>query len=151
MIIMEAFPLKSPDEFKYLLPVFIQNIFCADTSTSKLCKKTVSEDLKSCSDFFNEYVKIDNAKYCFLSSERNEFISKPKLLENDFILLYVGQDKTNENMLADSPPNVMFCFGQDLQKLYGPTLMNFVDCLLPDETVSVCRRTIVTNTVSNQN
>ena len=108
-------------------------------------------DLKSCSDFFNEYVKIDNSKYCFLSSERNESTSKPKLLKNDFILLYVGQDKTNENMLADSPSNVMFCFGQHLQNLYGPTLMNFVDCLLPDETVSVCRRTIVTNTVSNQN
>ena len=82
-------------------------------------------------------MKIDNAKYCFLSSERNEYTSQAKLLESDFILLYVGNHKMNGNTYADVPPNVTFCLGQDLQTLYGPILLNFVDSLLPDETVSV--------------
>ena len=151
MIVMEAFPLKSLDGFKYLLPLFIQNKFSADASTTKLTKKIVSKDMQSCLDFLNEYVEIDNAKYCFLSSERNESTSKPKLLENDLILLYVGEQKTNADTLVDAPPNVMFCLGQDLQTLYGPTLMNFVDSLVPDETLSARRRTIVTDTASNQN
>ena len=103
----------------------------------KLSNKTVSKDLESCIDFFNEYVKIDNAKYCFLSSERNEYTSQEKILESDFILLYVGKHKMDGNTLANASPNVMFCLGQDLQTLDGPILMNFVDSLLPDETVSV--------------
>ena len=130
---MEAFPVKSHDKIKCLLPVFIQYKFCADISFSKLSKAEVSEDLKSCLDFFNEYVKIDNSKYCFLPPERNEYTSQPKFLESDFILLYVGNHKMNGNTYADISPNVMFCLGQDLQTLYGPILMNFVDSFLPDE------------------
>ena len=127
MIVMEAFPLNSKNRKRCLLPVFIKYKFCADFSISKLSKVKVSEDLKSCLDFFNECVKVDYAELRFISQMKKWFILKPKPLESDFILLYVGNYKTNENTLTDAPPNVMFCFGQDLQTLYGPTLMNFVD------------------------
>ena len=137
MIVMEAFPLKTKSKRRYLLPVFIQNNFCEDSSTSKLSKAKVSKDLKSCLDFFNMYVQIDVKKFSFLSAKRKWFTSKPIRLESDCILLYVGEHKTNDNTPSDAPPNVMFCLGQDLQKLYGPTLMNFVDSLHPDEAVSV--------------
>ena len=36
MIVMEAFPLKTNNKRRYLLPVFIQNKFCEDSSTSEL-------------------------------------------------------------------------------------------------------------------
>ena len=127
IIVMEAFPLKSKNSKRCLLPVFIKNKFCADLSTSKLSKEEVSEDLKCCLDFFKEHVKIDDAEFRFISQIRKWFTLKPKPLESDFILLYVGKHKTNKDTLIDAPPNVMFCLGQDLQTLYGPTLMNFVD------------------------
>ena len=127
MVVMEVFPLKSKNKRDYLLPVFIQTVFCADSSTSNLSKEKILEDLEICHNFFKKYVKIDNAKFRFISSKRKWFTSKPKPVESDFILLYVGIQKTNDNTLRDAPPNVMFCLGQNLQNLYGPTLMNFVD------------------------
>ena len=127
IIVMEAFPLKSKNRNRCLLPVFIKNKFCADLSTSKLSKEEVSEDWKRCLDFFNEHVKIDDAEFRFISQKKKWFTLKPKPLESDFILLYIGKHKINKNTLIDAPPNVIFCLGQELQTLYGPTLMNFVD------------------------
>ena len=59
------------------------------------------------------------------------------LPRRNIIVPYVGKHKKDGNTLADVSPNVMFCLGQDLQTIDGPILMNFVDSLLQDETVSV--------------
>ena len=55
------------------------------------------------------------------------------LPRRNFIVLYGGKHKMDGNTYADASPNVMFGLRQDLQTIDGPTLMNFVDSLLPDE------------------
>ena len=56
---------------------------------------------------------------------------------DNFILLFVAKCNTHNNAVADAPSNVMFCFDQDLERLYGPTLKGFVSSLRPGSCISV--------------
>ena len=58
-------------------------------------------------------------------------------IADDFILLIVAKGDSNTNVIEESPSNVMFCFGEDLEKLYGPSLKGFVNSFLPGRSTTV--------------
>ena len=110
---------------RYLLPLFIQNKFSKDASTTRLEVGVVNSANEHCRTFTESFVTFDS-----------EFSPIPTEGDN-FVLLFVAKCKKNNNVLTDSPSNVMFCVGEDLEGLYGPTLKGFVSTLQPDLSISL--------------
>ena len=88
-----------------------------------------------CINFMNSYALA--SQFYFLSAKRKWLSTKSRPVESDFILLFVAKRNLNLNTTKNSPPNVMFCAGPELEEMYGPTLAGFIRGLTSDETVSV--------------
>ena len=127
LIVLEAF-LVSPGSNtseRYLLPLFIRNKFSKYASTTRLEVGDVNSANEHCRTFIESSTTFDS-----------EFSTIPTEGDN-FVLLFVAKCKKNDNVLTDSPSNVMFCVGEDLEALYGPSLKGFVSTLQPDLSISL--------------
>ena len=127
LIVLEAFRVSpgSNTSERYLLPLFIQNKFSKDSSTTMLDVGVVNTAYDHCKVFINSSVTLDSEFSPFATTGDN------------FVLLFITKCNKNKNVFTDSPSNVMFCFGEDLEALYGPTLKGFVSTLQPGHSISV--------------
>jgi hypothetical protein len=120
LIVLEAFQVSpgSSTSERYLLPLFIQNNIhnkCSkDASTTKLEVGDINSANEHCKTFMESFIPFDS-----------EFSPIPTAADN-FVLLFIAKCEKNDNIFTDSPSNVMFCVGEDLEKLYGPTQKGFV-------------------------
>jgi hypothetical protein len=121
LIVLEAFPVSSGDNGskRFLLPLFIQNKFSKVNATTMLSVTDVNRARDHCKEFVSTHINLGS-----------EF-SLSSTTDNNFILLFVAKCDRYNNAVADAPSNVMFCFEEDLERLYGPTLKGFVSSLEP--------------------
>lgn len=126
LIVLEAFPVSSEGESsqRFLLPLFIENKFSKDDASTKLSIETVTSKYNNCKKFLSSHMNLGSG-FSLIPTDDN------------FILLFVAKCNTHNNAVADAPSNVMFCFDQDLERLYGPTLKGFVSSLRPGSSISV--------------
>ena len=109
---------------RHLLPLFIQNRFSKDTAKSKLSINKVRNAYKHCKTFIESHTEF-SSEYFPISKDGD-----------NFVLLFVAEYDKNLNVRTLSPSNVMFCFEEDLETLYGPTLKGFVNTLQPGQKVA---------------
>ena len=115
LMMLEAYPLESDSSRRYVLPLFIQNKYSKNNSTTKLNLKKVKKAHANCKKFVEDHIVL-NGEYSLYPDK-----------ENNFILLFVSKQKVNGNAVRDAPSNVMFCLNDDLELLYGPALKGFVN------------------------
>ena len=102
---------------RYLLPLFIQNKFNKDAAMTELDVDYVKKANEHCKTFVESHVTFDSR------------FSPIPMVGDNFVLLFVAKCKKNDNVSTDSPSNVMFCVGEDLEKLYGPSLKGVVSTI----------------------
>lgn len=117
LIVLEIFLPVGNSYLKYLLPLFIRNKFNKDNSTTKLNLKEINDDHTHCTKFMRKNIKLASG-----------FALLP-VTGNNYIILYVAKSDGNESF-TKSPSNILFCFEEDLKRLYGPTLMSFLSTSL---------------------
>jgi hypothetical protein len=127
LIVLEAFPVPpgSNSSQRYLLPLFIQNKFSEETSTFKLAVADVESSYNHSRTFMDSFIKL-GSEFSLISTT-----------DDNFVLLFVAKCNSYKNVVRKSPSNVMFCFEEDLERLYGPTLKGFVSSLQPDLSISL--------------
>lgn len=136
LLFYDAFPSQSSKSKRYVLPVFIQHKFSEGESTTKLSKKVVEKARSHCKDFLKNNCRFPKN----LLQLTSDFTDK----DNKFILLFVAKQNWNLNTVSEAPSNVLFCFEEDIQRLYGPTLGVFFKYLIPDQTLYLsCSRSEV--------
>ena len=121
MIVLEDFEVSPGSDTKqrYLLPLLIQNKFNKDAAMTELDVDYVKRANDHCKTFIESHVTFDSG-----------FSPIPiPMVGDNFILLFVAKCKKNDSVSTDSPSNVMFCVGEDLEKLYGPSLKGFVSTI----------------------
>lgn len=131
LLFYEAFPQNSSTSKRYVLPVFIQHKFSMEEATTRLSKTVVEKARHHCKNFLTNNCRFPKnllqLTHCF-----------PE--DGKFVLLFIAKQNWNLNTVAESPPNVLFCFEEDIQRLYGPTLGGFLKYLIPDQTLYLsCR------------
>ena len=116
LIVLEVFEVSPGIETseRYLLPLFILNRFSEDALMTNIAFGEVNSANDHCKTFMESPVTFDSEYSPFSTAGDN------------FILLFVAKCEMNNNVCTDSPSNVMFCCGEDLEKLYGPTLKGFL-------------------------
>ena len=70
-----------------------------------------------CKTFIESHVTFDSG------------FSPITMVGDNFVHLFVSKCKKNDSVSTDSCSNVMFCVGEDLEKLYGPSLKGFVSTI----------------------
>lgn len=72
--------------------------------------------------------------------ESCEFPSNLQLteFENEFVLILIARrEHVDENTRKFPPTNIIFCFEDELEKVYGPTLVQFGKSLILHESTVV--------------
>ena len=113
LIVLEASEVSavSSTSERYLLPLFVQNIFNEENKTTILSVADVNTANDHCKQFMKNRIMFDSG-----------FSPLPTIADDVFILLITAKDNSDTNVFEVSPSNAMFCFGEDLEKLYGPSL-----------------------------
>ena len=125
LIVLEAFPSGGNSSQRYLLPLFIQNKFNKDNSTTKLKLDDVKKAHNHCMKFVRNRIKLASG-FSLLSTT-----------DDNSVLLFVAKTDKNNNAVTEAPSNILFCFEEDLKRLYGPTLKSFVNTLQPGHSIYV--------------
>ena len=120
LIMLEAFPVEGDSSRRYVLPLFIQNKYGKNNSTTKLNLKKVEKAHANCEKFVKNHIVLNGEYSLYPDKEKN------------FILLFVAKQKVYDNAVTNAPSNVMFCLNDDLDVLYGPALKGFVNTVHPD-------------------
>mmetsp|Transcript_19081 Transcript_19081/g.27479 ORF Transcript_19081/g.27479 Transcript_19081/m.27479 type:complete len:641 (+) Transcript_19081:87-2009(+) len=131
LIFYDAFPSGKPKRRKFILPVFIQNKFSAEGASAKLTIDTVNTSVQHCKNFVQHQCTFTGCnpvlkKTAWYRSGRTSY---------EFVLIFVVKQRAHQNTTSEAPPNVIFCFEEDLKILYGKTLSGFVKYLVPDSTI----------------
>jgi len=142
LIFYECFPSDNIAQ-SYILPVFIQNKFSKTDSTISLSIATVQAAVSHCNNFLSNYCKF-NEKYPLIPRKKRHFNGDSNY---QFVLIFVARQNYNKNTIAQPPTNVLFCFEEDLKRLYGPTLYQFVNDLVPGESLVVNSPPIIPETI----
>lgn len=83
-----------------------------DLSTN-LDRQTIQKTIKQCETFLKESCEFPS------NLQLTEF-------EHQFVLILIARrEHVDENTRKIPPTNVIFCFEDELEKVYGPTLVQF--------------------------
>jgi len=131
LIFYDAFPSGKPKRRKFILPVFIQNKFSAEGASTKLTLETVNTTVQRCKKFVQEQCIFTG---CYPIPKKTAWYRFGKT-GYEFVVIFVVKQRAHHNTTSEAPPNVIFCFEEDLKILYGKTLSGFVKYLVPDSTI----------------
>jgi hypothetical protein len=156
LIFYEAFPTgghttEQQQQQRFVLPVFIQNKWSKNNSSTTLGLLAVQTVVGHCRAFLETNCQYQDCQLIPPQSQDFPF----GYSQSPFVVLSIARQDSNQNTTEDVPTNVMFCFEEELGLLYGPTLASFVKYLLPNEShevVPIACGTILStaDTVDNQ-
>lgn len=136
LIFFEAFPRGIRSRKRFTLPVFIHNKFRKDGASAKLDIATVTNSVAHCKTFLDE--KCTFSHECNLIPKKTPWFRFGYGGSEHFIVVFVAPHDFNKNTVTDAPSNVIFCYKEELDRLYGPTLSGYVKYLVPDLTLYAC-------------
>lgn len=112
--------------------MFIQNKLNKKDLSTNLDRQTIQQTIKQCETFLKESCEFPS------NLQLTEF-------ENEFVLILIARrEHVNENTRTIPPTNIIFCFEDEVEKVYDPSLVPFGKSLILRES-TVVNSTIISS------
>ncbi len=140
LMVLAAFPHKQTTK-KFILPVFIQNKFSKEDSTTFYSLQDVEESRLNCKKFMKQFVTVERGQNLLPKRFKNfTWFNSDDDMESNFVLIFLVKGIVANNAIENCPNNVKVLEVSDLPDVYGPTIAMFVNSLVPDDDFNVLRK-----------
>jgi hypothetical protein len=139
IIVLEAFPHKNffHRTTRYLLPLFIQNKWSKESSSTKADDEDVVTCVHHCMDFIRT-CKVSPG-FSLLTNYKWSFRKFPLVSSIDtFVVMFVANREHTKGALENAPGNAVTLFREHLLGLYGPTISAYLETLEPETIICAC-------------